>query len=324
MKAAIFDQFGDPHEVLAVKDVETPEPGAGQIQIKTLLAPIHNHNVMTIMGVYGDKPRLPAIIGNEAVGTVSKVGAGVTSVKVGDRVLTGSSLTGTWAQYFLTDANAVFPVPDSVSSEVAAQLRSMPLSSYVLLDDLKVKKGDWFAFNCANGLVGTIIAQLAKERGINMIKIVRREEAKKELENLGYKDIVVAGPEDDITEEVKKLTGGADVLAGVDNIGGPAAGQIMKILYKEGRLLVFGNISGKDLEIGAGELIFSKRTVEGFWLKYEMPSPKVLQQHITDIFRLVETKSISFDIGGVFDLQDINKAIDANSSAKKGKILIKP
>ncbi|PXA80044.1 alcohol dehydrogenase, partial [Caulobacter sp. D4A] len=77
MRSAIHDVFGDPAEVLALADSPIPEPGPGKVRIRTLLSPIHNHDLWTVRGNYGYKPALPAIGGSEAVGVVDAVGDGV-------------------------------------------------------------------------------------------------------------------------------------------------------------------------------------------------------------------------------------------------------
>ena len=60
MKAATYTKFGEPADVLVVKDVARPEPKAGEVLIRTILSPIHNHDLWTIRGTYGYKPELPA------------------------------------------------------------------------------------------------------------------------------------------------------------------------------------------------------------------------------------------------------------------------
>lgn len=90
MRSAIHNVFGDPAEVLALGEAPRPEPGPGQVRIKTILAPIHNHDLWTVRGSYGYKPELPAIGGSEAVGTVEALGPDVSGVALGQRVAVAS------------------------------------------------------------------------------------------------------------------------------------------------------------------------------------------------------------------------------------------
>jgi NADPH:quinone reductase-like Zn-dependent oxidoreductase len=97
MRSAIHTTFGEPADVLELGDRPAPQPGAGEVRIKTSLAPIHNHDLWTIRGRYGYKPELPAIGGSEAVGIVDALGEGVEGVTVGQRVAV-ASVHGTWAE----------------------------------------------------------------------------------------------------------------------------------------------------------------------------------------------------------------------------------
>ena len=108
MRSAIHTTFGEPADVLELGDRQVPQPGAGEVRIKTSLAPIHNHDLWTIRGRYGYKPELPAIGGSEAVGIVDALGEGVEGVTVGQRVAV-ASVHGTWAEYFLAPARLLVP-----------------------------------------------------------------------------------------------------------------------------------------------------------------------------------------------------------------------
>lgn len=83
MRGNIHTTFGEPADVLIVSDSAIPQPGPGQVRIRTILSPIHNHDLWTVRGSYGYKPELPAIGGSEAVGTIDALGADVTGVNGG-------------------------------------------------------------------------------------------------------------------------------------------------------------------------------------------------------------------------------------------------
>ena len=110
MRSAIHTSFGEPVDVLSLGDQPMPHPAAGEVRIKTLLAPIHNHDLWTIRGRYGYKPELPAIGGSEAVGVVDALGPDVEGVALGQRVAV-AGVHGTWAEYFLAPARLLVPMP---------------------------------------------------------------------------------------------------------------------------------------------------------------------------------------------------------------------
>lgn len=150
MRALTHATFGEATDVLEVTELPLPEPGPGEVRVRTVLATIHNHDLWTIRGTYGYKPDLPAASGTEAVGVVDALGEGVTTLQVGQRVVAGSF--GVWAEYFVAKAAGLVPVPDGISDETAAQLVAMPFSALSLLDYLDVSPGDWIVQNTASPL----------------------------------------------------------------------------------------------------------------------------------------------------------------------------
>ena len=73
MRAATYDHFGKPTDVLSVGDRPMPQPAANEVRIKTILSPIHNHDLLTVRGQYGYKPEMPAVGGSEALGIIDAV-----------------------------------------------------------------------------------------------------------------------------------------------------------------------------------------------------------------------------------------------------------
>ena len=242
MKTAIYSEFGTPEKVLGIADVERPQPGPGQVLVKMVLSPVHNHDLMTIAGHYGFKPALPAVPGTEAVGVVEALGEGVTHLKQGQRVAGGAEKT--WAEYYLATAARLVPVPDSVSDETACQLVSMPLSAKMLLDTLGVGAGDWIAINAANGAVGKLLAQYGAEKRVNVLGLVRRDAAVDEMAALGFKTVVATEGED-WQEKVRTTTGGAPIIRGIESLGGDGAAQLSGILADGAQLISFGAMTGR-------------------------------------------------------------------------------
>ncbi len=323
MLVATHSRFGDPAEVLEVREADLPTPAAGQIRVKMVMASIHNHDLLTVSGDYGYKPDLPARAGTEAMGTVDAVGEGVTHLKLGQRVAVSGA--GSWAEYYLASAATAVPLPDGVPDEAAAQLISMPLSALVLLDFVGVDRGGWIVQNAANGAVGKALALFAKPRGINVINLVRREEAVSEMEALGI-DNAVSTSEEGWREKVAALTGGARIAAAIDGVGGAAAGDILSLLGENGLLVSFGLMSGRPLELSASDLIFKQAVVKGFWLSKIAPtlSPEKLTGMISEIVQGVMAGDVRLTVSEVFALTDIKRAVAAAAEpGRKGKVLIK-
>ncbi|WAA67491.1 zinc-binding dehydrogenase [Microbacterium oxydans] len=324
MRALIHPAFGEPEQVLRVEDRPVPEPGAGQVRLRVVLSPIHNHDLWTVRGTYGFKPELPAPSGTEALGVVDAVGAGVEHLSVGQRVATGGTF-GAWAEYLVTNAAGLVPVPDAIPDETAAQLVSMPFSTITLLDFLDVKEGDWIVQNAANGAVGRMLAQLGAARGVKVLGLVRRTAGVEELREQGI-DGVVATDQDDWREQVDAFTGGAPIVAGVDSVGGASAGQVLSLLAEGGTLVAFGAMDSPTMEIASSDVIFKQATVKGFWGSKVIPQLDASTRSALfgELFQRLGDGTLTLPVAGVFDAADIRAAVQASSTpGRVGKVLLR-
>ncbi|WP_440454798.1 zinc-binding dehydrogenase [Psychrobacter sp. ASPA161_9] len=325
MRSATYDTFGKPTEVLSLGDNPIPEPKADEVRVKTILASIHNHDLLTIRGKYGFKPELPAIGGSEALGIIDAVGSDVKDLKVGQRIA-AASVQATWAEYFTAPASMIFPVPDSLEDELAAQLIAMPLSALMLLEFLEVESGQWIIHNAANGAVGKSLAMLAAARGINTINIVRSADALEELEALGIKNNI-NNSDEDWKDQVRNIVGDDSISAAVDSVGGEASGDLLSLLGHYGTLASFGIMSGQPMTLNPTHIIFKQATIKGFWgskISQEM-SVENKQRLVDELIERAVDGKLKLPVEATFDLADIVKAVDGKlQSGKKGKVLLKP
>lgn len=324
MRVATYDHFGKPSDVLNVGERPMPQPAANEVRVKTILASIHNHDLLTIRGQYGFKPELPAIGGSEAVGIIDAVGQDVKDLKVGQRVA-AASVQATWAEYFVASKDMVFVMPDSLEDEMAAQLIAMPLSALMLIEFLELKSGQWVIHNAANGAVGKSLAMLAAARGINTINVVRSGDAIKELEALGIKHNINTS-DDDWKDQVKAIVGDEKISAAVDSIGGESSNDLLALLGHGGTLASFGIMSGKPMVLDPTHIIFKQAIIKGFWgskISQEM-SVENKQRLIDELIERANNGNLKLPVEATFDLADIVKAVDGKLQASKnGKVLLK-
>lgn len=325
MQSIIHHSFGEPAEVLQLAEMPQPEPKAGEVRIKTILSPMHNHDVWTVRGSYGYKPTLPAIGGSEAVGIVDAVGEGVDQSKLGQRVAV-AGVHGSWAEYFIAPAHGIIPLNDAIDNETAAQLIGMPISALMLLDFVNVQPGQWLIQNTANGAVGKTVAMIAQARGLQVINLVRRSDAIAEMQALGIQH-VVATDQDDWKAQVKALHADQPLIAGVDSIGGRASGEILNLLSENSLLVSFGSMTGETMQISSGDLIFKQATVKGFWasvVSKEMPAERKKALFV-ELLTLAAQKKLILPVEGVFGFDEIQTAaLKATQGARQGKVLLKP
>lgn len=325
MRALTHSSFGPAEDVLVVDDRPLPVPGPGEVRVRTVLSPIHNHDIWTVRGTYGYKPELPAQSGTEAFGVVDALGEGVDALSVGQRVSTGGTF-GVWAEYFTARAGALIPVPDGVPDEVAAQLVSMPFSAISLLDFLALSEGDWLVQNTANGAVGRMVAQLARARGINVVGLVRRAAGVDELREQGI-DNVVATDADDWRDRVAAITGGAPIIAGVDSVGGASAGEVLSLLAENGTLVVFGAMASPVMELGSGDVIFKQITVKGFWgSKVSSAMDAATRGRLFgELLTRISSGELTLPVSAIYAFDDIADAARASMTAGRvGKVLLRP
>ncbi|MEV8250926.1 zinc-binding dehydrogenase [Microbacterium sp. NPDC076768] len=324
MRALIHQTFGSPEEVLQIEDRPLPEPGEGEVRLRIVLSPIHNHDLWTVRGQYGFKPELPAASGTEALGVVDALGAGVENLSVGQRVATGGTF-GAWSEYLTVNAAGLIPVPDSLPDESAAQLVSMPFSTVTLLHFLDVKPGDWIVQNAANGAVGRMLAQLGAARGVNVVGLVRRTAGVDELREQGI-ERVVATDQDDWKEQVARITGGAPIVAGVDSVGGSSAGDVLSLIAEDGTLVIFGAMNSPTIEIASSDVIFKHTTVKGFWGSKVIPQldPALRGELFGELVQRVTDGTLTLPVAATFDAADISEAVQAtNSAGRVGKVLLR-
>lgn len=325
MRALIQHRFGDPAQELHVEEVETPSPGPGEVLVRTTLSPIHNHDLLTASGDYGFKPEMPARSGTEAVGVIEQLGEGVTGLNVGQRVSVGG-VFGTWAEYFVVSAGGVIPVPEGLPDEAAAQLVAMPFSAIALLDFLEVTEGQWIIQNAANGAVGRMLAQLARARGVNVVGLVRRAAGVQELAEAGI-DNVVATDTDGWQDDVRRITAGAPLVAGVDSVGGTASGDLLDLLAENGTLVIFGAMGSTRLDLALGDVLFKQATVKGFWGAKISPAmdPAKRQALFGELLARIASGEMTLPVEAIFDLEQIADAVAASRRpGRGGKVLLRP
>jgi NADPH:quinone reductase-like Zn-dependent oxidoreductase len=322
MNALTHASFGEPAEAITLADLPIPEPGPGDVRLRILRSPIHNHDLATIRGVYGYKPALPAIAGSEVVGIVDAHGDGVSAPAIGTRV---AALTRAgWAEYACVAADSVVPVPAALSDDVAAQVLAMPLSAVVLLQSLNVSAGDWIAQNAASGAVGRTLMRLAQARGVNVINLVRRDDAAEQLREFGAKHVVVTS-DADWKAQVRALAH-QGVARIVDSVAGPQTLELQELLAKQGELIIFGGLSGQAIKLNPSTMISHEIVVRGFWMTAWMmrAAPDERAAAMGEVFARVLAGELPLPVGGTYTLDEHRAALAAaETPGRTGKVLFR-
>jgi NADPH2:quinone reductase len=323
MRSIVYTQRGEPADVLKIEERPTPSPGPGQVRLKLTLSPVHNHDTATIEGKYGVLPDLPAIAGSEALGIVDAIGEGVSSPRVGQRVV--GITKAAWAEYVIMDAKAAVPLPDTIPDTTACQLIAMPLSAMMLIEEYKPGPGEWLAQNAANGAVAKVLAKLAAARGINVLNLVRRDEAVAELASLGIGNAVSTANKD-WRKAAKAIVGDGRVATAFDSVAGRASQQLADVLARNGTLVVFGGLSSEPVMIDPGAYIFKGLTTRGFWALTPPPALAAkMPAIIGELVRMAAAGELELPVDETFPLEAISAAMKAHGSGgRAGKIALRP
>lgn len=172
MKAVRFDNYGGI-DVLKVEDVAVPEPGQGEAQVKVKAASINPGEAKIREGMFHAfwPATFPSGQGTDFAGVVTKVGPGVSGAKVGDEVTGFTDARASHAEYVVVKAENLIQKPPNVSWEVAGSLAVAGSTAYAAVRAVSLKAGDTVAVSGAAGGVGSIVVQLAKRAGANVIGI---------------------------------------------------------------------------------------------------------------------------------------------------------
>ncbi|MCK2215652.1 zinc-binding dehydrogenase [Actinomadura sp. ATCC 31491] len=256
MRAITIPAFGDA-DVLRLDEVETPEPGPGQVSIAVSHAGANFAEILYRQGVV-DVP-LPFVPGIEVSGRVLAVGPGVEGLRPGQPVAALTIVdSGGYAEVVTTAAELVAPLDGTgLGLDVAAALPSNSTTAFLVLDRVaRIEPGESVLVHAAAGGVGSQLGQGARLLGAGRVVGAVGSPAKIEAaRSFGYDEVV-------LREQVAGA-GTFDIV--VDMVGGPARRASLDLLAPMGRMVVMGNASGAaDVALPANELWFTNKTVSGF------------------------------------------------------------
>lgn len=325
MKAVRFDTFGTPHEVAHAVDVAEPgAPAAGEVLVEVEAFPINPVDLLTIAGRYATRPTLPAVPGAEALGRVMAIGAGVTHVAPGDRVLMMGREN--WVQHKILPAHEAIPARVVADPLQLAMLKVNPPTAKLMLEKFRaLQSGDWVIQNAANSGVGTCLIALAKVRGLHTVNVVRREELVTPLQARGADVVVVDGP--DLADRVRAASDGAAIGLAIDAVAGDATGRLAECLSPGGTVVNYGLLSGEPCRIGPGEVVFRGITLTGFWLVKALGamSAVTIIALYADLAARVADGTLRVAVEATYPIDDIQAALaHAGREGRNGKILVTP
>jgi len=329
MKAMLSKAVGGP-DTLVLEDLPDPAPGAGEVLVSVKACGVNYPDVLIIEDRYQFKPPRPFAPGGEVAGVVESVGAGVTGLQPGDRVI-GLSTAGGMAEKLVLRAERCIAMPAAMPfDEASALVLTYGTSIHALKDRAKLQKGETLLVLGAAGGVGISAVELGKAFGARVIAAASSEEKLALAKAHGADGGVVypAGPFDKagaraLADLFKGACGekSADVI--YDPVGGDYSEAALRSIAWEGRFLVVGFPAGIPRLPLNLTLLKGCQVVGVFWGDFTRRNPAGNAANIAELMELYAKGAIKPVISERYPLARAGEAIARLASrSAMGKIVV--
>ena len=288
MLAAIAEAPG-PIDTIVISDV--PEPGdlrAGEVVVRMLVSTFNPSDVVTVSGAYASRTAFPLVPGFEGVGIIDRVGPGVPTSALGQRVLPIGS-PGAWQEYKRIDHSWCIPVPDDIPTDVACFAYINPLTASLMVER--------FCHGVRSALVDAATTTIAGH-------------LKTLLEQRGVETVMVGRTWGTV---------GVDKQFDVafDCVGGEMGRRVAKAVKPDGLVVHYGLLSGEPLgETGRRVEMFRLRDVVHACPRSELP------KLFADVFSQLRAGRLHSQVAREVDLRDVPVAL-REYQPREGKLLIR-
>ncbi|MFQ5915202.1 MAG: zinc-binding dehydrogenase [Nitrospinota bacterium] len=342
MKAIFFNEYGG-REVLKYEDIDTPKPGPTEALVKVGATSMNWYEVMARKGDYKPFKSFPHVLGGDVAGEVVEVGADVTNLTVGQRVVLfvtvnckqcelclngdthlcirrkyyGAHLWGGYAQYVKAYAENWVPLGPGVSYEDAAAFSMTYVTAWhQLVTRAGLKPGEDVLVHSAGSGVSVAAIQIAKWAGCRAFTTSSSDEKCEQALEMGA-DFAINYRDKDVVEEIKRLTDKRGVDVVVDNMGENTWDQSIRCLVRGGRLTTCGGTTGYNISTNLAHIFHKELTVIG--------SNYGLINEMKTLVKLLEKGAFKVAIDRVLPLKDAaegQRILEARENF--GKVVLVP
>ncbi|TMH66433.1 MAG: NADPH:quinone oxidoreductase family protein [Betaproteobacteria bacterium] len=322
MKAVLCKQYGPP-ESLVVEELPAPRPGPGEVVVSVKAASVNFPDFLIIQNKYQFKPPLPFSPGSELAGVVKEVGAGVSNVRPGDRVIAFTTY-GAFAEEVKTEVARLLPLPEKMDFITgAAFLLTYATSDHALRDRGALKAGEALLVLGAAGGVGLAAIEIGSALGARVIACASSEDKLAVCREHGA-DATINYASEDLRERVKALTEGRGVDVVYDAVGGAYTEPAFRSLAWRGRLLVVGFAAGEIPKLPLNLALLKGAAVVGvFWGDFARREPKAFAESVRQLARWYGEGRLRPHVSQTLPLERAAEAIQLLASRKaKGKVVL--
>ena len=342
MKAIVFDRTGGP-EVLELREVSDPACAPDDVVLRVAACGINHLDLWVRAGSLGLEVEMPHILGCDVVGVATEVGAAVTHVAPGDKVLVlptlscgvcqacmagddtlcrhydlvGRRRNGGYAEKVAVPGRNCLPFPEPLSWEQAATLPVVALTAWhMLVGRAGLKPGEDCLVIGAGSGVGSIAVQLARLLGARVIATAGSAAKLARAHELGAHDVIDHATQD-ITAEVRRLTGKKGVEVVFEHVGGKVFEQALAALAKNGRLVTCGATIGNSVTLDINLLFGRHLNLLGSWMGR--------RSELIEVLKFVRSGQIKPVVDVVMPLAEARKAHERLEAGQQfGKIVLVP
>jgi NADPH2:quinone reductase len=328
MRAVQVREFGS-YELAEVAEVADPVAGPGQVLLDIHAVPLNFVDLLVIGGKYQFLPKLPFTPGKGPAGIVRALGAGVTSLSVGDRVLAMAEYGG-YAEKIAVDASQCYRLPDELSfADAGAASLVFDTSWFALRDRARIAPGETVLVLGATGGVGLASVQLAKAMGARVLA---------GISSLAKADIALAAGADEVIDlsaadlreslraQVYAVTDGKGVDIVLDMLGGDIFDAAIRALAWRGRLVVIGFAAGRIPTIKTNYLLVKNIEVSGLQVSdYRKRRPEQVAECYREVFGFFERGALKPLPHRTMPLEDFKAGLKMIEERKTtGRIVLLP
>ena len=322
VKAVLCKQYGPP-ETLVVEELPSPRAGPGEAVVSVKAASVNFPDVLIIQNKYQFKPPLPFSPGSELAGVVKEVGAGVSSVRPGDKVMAFTTY-GAFAEEVKTEAARLLPIPDGMDfNSAAAFVLTYGTSDHALRDRGALRAGETLLVLGAAGGVGLAAIEIGKALGARVIACASSDEKLAVCREHGA-DATINYAAEDLRERIKSLTEGRGVDVIYDSVGGAYSEPAFRSIAWRGRLLVVGFAAGEIPKLPLNLALLKGASVVGvFWGDFARREPKAFAGSIAQLGLWFREGKLRPHVSKIYPLEKAADALRLMAARQvKGKVVL--
>ena len=315
MRAIQMSEYGGP-EVLRLVELPIPEPGTGEVLVRTTCIGLNFADTHRRTGTYLASDELPLVPGTEVAGV---------RVDTGERVVALCG-EGGYAEFATAPANLTFAIPDHVQDATALALALQGLTAWHLYRTCgRLAPGESVVVHAAAGGVGSLAVQLGRPLGAGRVIATASTAAKRELALELGADAAIDGAPQDLAGRLVEANLGRPVDVVFEMAGGEVFERSLQALAPFGRLVTYGIASGEPNTVRSGDLMRGSRSVVGFWLMHCLGRPAMVDEALADLFARVARGELRVVAGPAYPLAQAAQAqLDLAQRRTTGKVTLDP